>query len=1564
MIRAIANYIAWAALTAGASWAQVTTGCTPTSLPVVIGTAADVTCNPSGGTAPYSWTISVGALPPGLTQNPSTGEITGKLADPAGPYNFTVFVTDGSTPANTGSQAYTGTTIDPLSVSCTPTAGPVEVGIPYTDSCTPTGGTPPYTWNIIGTAIPLCSGVPMTISSAGVINCTPSAAGSYVYRALVVDVSVPTMEAYQQFTGTIAPAVMITTPSPLPPGQVGVAYSVTLAASPGVPPYMWSSSGLPSALTLNPSTGVLSGTPTAAGPLSFGLSVMDAAGGASSGTFSLTVNPKLTITNTSPLPAAMVGAAYSDTFAATGGSGGYTWAVTSGTLPTGLTLTAAGVLSGTAASAGAANFTVTVTDSSSETASGSFALTVNPKLVITNTSPLPAATVDSAYSDTFAATGGTGSGYTWAVTSGTLPAGLTLSSAGLLSGTPTAAGPSSFTVTVTDSGSETQSGVFSLTVNGLPALTITTSSPLANGIVGVAYNQTLSGTGGLTPYTWSVTSGALPAGLTLNTSSGQISGTPVAPPGTATFTIELKDSETPAVTTSKAFSITISTGLTITTTSLPNATAGFAYAQTLSAAGGTTPYTWSITTGALPSGLTLGATSGAITGTPSATGTASFTVEVTDATGATATPAKLAIDVVPAPSITTNSPLPNATAGLIYSQTLAATGGTPPYKWSVSSGTLPAGLSLSTSGAITGTPLVAGSNSFTVQLTDNLNATASKAFSLTVISTLTISTSPTLPAGEAGVSYAGAGLAATGGAPPYTWSVTAGALPTGMTLTAAGSVSGTPSESGTYNFTAQVTDSNKVTDSAAFSLTIAPALQISNASALTGGSLGAPYSQTLTATGGVTPYTWALTAGALPTPLVLASNGAITGTPNKTGTFTFTATVTDALKGSASRQFTMIITAGLSVSTPALPVATVGTPYSQTLTASGGTAPYTWAVTVGSLPSGLSLSPGGSISGNPSMAGSATFTVQVTDSLGSQASAQFTITVAPALGITTSSLPGASLGVAYSQKLAAAGGTPPYTWSVINGALPGGLTLSTAGTISGTPNAAGAFSFTVQATDSASATASQKLSITVAAGLSITTSATLPGATLNTSYSETLAAAGGAPPYQWALTAGTLPTGLTLSTAGAISGTPTATGTFTFTAKVTDSAAATASLQFTIVVASSGPSFTTTSLPGGKVGTAYSQTLAVSGGTPPYTFAKTDGSLPPGITLAGGTLSGTPSDTGSYSFTIEVTDNASATASQQFTIVITGLAITSGATLPSAALGTAYSATVVAAGTAPYAFSVTAGKLPGGLTLNASSGSISGTPSATGDFDFTIQVTDSTKASASQAFSMAVLSASFGGISGTAESGQQVSGTVALGTTYKEAVSVQIALSFTPDPTLAAPSGDPAIQFSSGGTAMTATVAAGSTTPVPFALQTGTVAGTITLTVNLQAGSAAVLPAVVTQTIQIAKAAPVISAVSVASTSSGFTVSVTAYSNTRDLSQAVVQFTPASGQTLETTSVTVSLTSAASSWFQSSGSDQYGGNFILTLPFTVAGGAATDIGSVSVVLQNSVGSSTAANGDF
>lgn len=263
--------------------------------------------------------------------------------------------------------------------------------------------------------------------------------------------------------------------------------------------------------------------------------------------------------------------------------------------------------------------------------------------------------------------------------------------------------------------------------------------------------------------------------------------------------------------------------LTVTTTSLPAATAGVRYSAKLTASGGVRPYTWSISSGTLPGGLTLHPATGAISGTPVSGGTAGFTVQVTDAAAATAT-AGLSITAGVAPLVvTTISNLPTALLGVPYAVQLNADGGARAYAWSINSGTLPAGLTMSPGGLISGTPSATGTAHFAVLVSDAESPAASSGTSetLTVTTPLSVATT-SLPDAVAGQPYS-ATLAASGGVPPYLWQT--GDLPPGLILNlTTGEIEGTPTTAGTFSFTALVRDQSvpEATATAVLSITVDP----------------------------------------------------------------------------------------------------------------------------------------------------------------------------------------------------------------------------------------------------------------------------------------------------------------------------------------------------------------------------------------------------------------------------------------------------------------------------------------------------------------------------------------------------------------------------------------------------------------------------------------------------------------------------------------------------------------------------------------------------------------------
>lgn len=1096
------------------------------------------------------------------------------------------------------------------------------------------------------------------------------------------------------------------------------------------------------------------------------------------------------------------------------------------------------------------------------------------------------------------------------------------------------AGPTSGTVTVTDT---VPSGLTFVAMSGAgwscTANTCTRSDALNGGSNYPAITVTAS--------------------VNPNATSPQVNSASVSGGGSSTAT-----ANDPAVIT-----------LVINTSTLPDAVVQAAYAQTLAASGGQPPFTWSIAGGALPAGLNL--VNGQIAGTPTAAGTANFNVQVKDSAGATATKS-LSIRVADTLTILA-CPAASAVIGQPYSAPLNAAGGVPPYKWSLS-GTLPAGLNLNqSSGVISGAATQTGASAFTLVVADSNSAkasTTSKDCSINAVAPLTITTG-NLNGATKNLAFSQQ-LSATGGTAPYSWTVSGGALPAGIALSTAGALSGAPTVAGSFQFGATVKDSGNLTANKTFALAVAQALTITSCPAPSG-IVGQPYNSSAAATGGQPPYTWNLASGALPSGLALnVLTGSVTGAPAISGTFPYSLVVTDRANATNSLGCALTIAPALSITTTSLSDASISSPYTQTLVAAGGSPPYFWSLGNGAFPPGLSLSSSGTISGSPTQLGAFKFSVSVTDTTGATVQQTFTITVFSSLIVGACPAVLAELTIAYNSALVAQGGSPPYTWSISNGSIPAGLGLnSKSGVISGTPTQVGTNPFTIAVSDVSNHPATRDCGIEVKPRVTISTTSLADGNT-GAQYSGAVAANGGIPPYVWSTISGSLPPGVSLdSSSGKISGQPVSPGAFPFTVQVTDSAGAQASGPLSINVAQ-GLNIPSCPTPVGSVGQAYSAALVALGGTQPYTWAISSGSLPAGLTLssASSQISGTPSQAGTSTYALKVNDAASNSATRACSLQIgfATLAITSAASLPNAVVGAQYSQTLTATGgTPPYSWSIDSSGAPSSFAVDAS-GKLTGIATTVGTYTFTIQVSDSANNVARQNVSLTVLAGtvpalSITGLSDIEDPLQQPSFNLQLSGSYPSEIDGTLTLTFTPDPSVGVD--DPSIQFASGGRSLNFTIPANSTSPAfaaqTVAFQTGTVAGTIQLSVKLTSNGIDITPSnPVLRTVRVDRLAPKIVSVSVVKTSGGFEVHMVAISTTRELTQGTFNFTLNGGGA--PMQVVVSMSDGSKAWFQSSASTQYGGQFSLVQPFTLQG--QLSVSSVSVTLTNGQGTSDAATANF
>jgi len=1311
----------WTAVVTVYPSTQLVLGCQPSQALTTLtaGLSFSATCNAYGGTAPYTWTTPITNLPAGLTPTPngSTLTITG-TSTTGGPYSYTIGVGDSSSPVQNQALTYQGT-IGTLIISCDNAAGPAQVGGPYTATCTASGGAQPYTWSFGGTP-PAGTALSDTTGSSVMVTDTPTATGGYSYTVQVTDSSSPAQTNSVSYNGLVGDMSLSCTPT-TGPTQAGVPYSATCTAANGTSPYNWSivNGTLPTGLVLTPNgtSATIAGIP-AAGAYNYTVQLSDSN------------NP----TETQILPFS-------------------------------------GTAQGPALSVSPTSLSFSYEIGTAQPASQMLAI---------SSSPVPV---------TFTAAASTNDGNNWLsvtpTTTGTTPASLTVSvnAAGL------AAGPYTGTVTVTAAAGTTNSPYqVTVTLTVIPGATTTTVAVPANtlwtqtGIIltaGETVSVTATGTvatGGMIPG-WGQNSPdgqPLPQCAVGRTSPfpapqlrcyslmGEItsSGIPFEVGSSVIFPVltsgelylgmndnvlgDNSGSWTAMVTVYPPQQLVLgcqpSQALTTLTTSL-------SFTGTCNAYGGTQPYTWSPVT--LPSGLTAtpnGSTE-TITGAPTAGGPYSYMIGVSDASS----PAQSQMltyqgtigTLLISCNTTTGTPIPDypnigpAQVGDPYSATCTASGGTQPYTWSFG-GTPPGGTALSgTTGSsvtVTDTPAATGGYSYTVQVTDTSTPPQTNSVSYDgIVGNLSITCNPTTGPTQVNVNYQSI-CTASAGTTPYNWTVN-GSLPLGLSLsisedTTTATISGNPSVTGLYTYTLQLTDSNNPTEiqTQPFTGNIQPQQVTLSASPL---SLSFSYqingpatpSQTLTVSSSpavATSFTAATSGGSWlsVTPTSGSTSATLMVSVITTGLSagTYSGMVTITASGASNSPYPVQV--NLTVTNPGAQVSTVPVPATQLWTDTGimvtaGETVYITASgavqTGGQIPAWASNTPDGqplssqcatgrstpfpfpslacfsligaiTQSGPPPTTGgspfevgsSATFPVAASGELylgindnvltGNNGSWTAQITVYPQQQLVLGCQPPPSLttltaGVSYTAPCNAYGGTPPYAWASVT--LPGGLTAAVNGsteTITGAPTTGGPYNFSIGVSDSSTTVQTQMLTYQGTIGtLTISCNPTTGPAQVNGPYSSTCTAAGGTAPYTWSF-GGTPPAGTALSgTTGSsvtVTDTPTATGGYSYTAQVTDSSAPaqTNSVSFNGIVGDLALTCSPTTGPV-QSGLYYSATCTASGGMLPYNWTIVSGTLPSGLTQnvdgATFTISGTPT-AGTYMYTVQLTDSNDPTETQTY----------------------------------------------------------------------------------------------------------------------------------------------------------------------------------------------------------------------------------------------------------------------------------------------------------------------------
>ncbi len=1073
----------------------------------------------------------------------------------------------------------------------------------------------------------------------------------------------------------------------------------------------------------------------------------------------ITILPATTSLVVAPvnLSAMVAGTPFTQSLSTTGGVAPYTYVLDSGALPVGLTLSSAGVISGTPTQRGSYAFNVRVTDSTNPTAQSvvkGYSGTVQvPSLALAQSSY--SVVQGAAASFTIGVNGGVApySFLVEPVPPNALPAGLSLSSTGQITGTPTTSGTFNTTIRVTDSstgpGSYFELETLTINVTAQPTVSIAVSpaSLSEDGTDNLTFTVTRSAslntptvvnistfgtaTSG-TDYTGGMTNVTIPANAT--------AATIVIDPA-ADSTVEPDETVTLSVAAGAGYTVgspSAATG-TILNDDVPSASISVAPATVTEDGAGNLVYT--VTLSAVsnsPVSINYAVTGTAASGTDYATITSPLIINTGQTTG----------------TITVN---PAADTNVEADETVVLT---------LTAGT---GYTVGSPNAATGTI----SNDDTPGLTIN-DVTVTEGNSGTTSATFTVSLAAAAPAGGVTFDIATANGTATAGS-DYTaqslsgQTIAAGSTSATFTVSVTGDILDEPNESFFVNVT-NVTNATVVDGQGLGTISdddATPGLSINDVSVVEGntGTTSAVFTVSLSAASGQTvTASFATSNGTASSPAdFAAASGTLTFAPGQTTQTISVPVMGDILPEadetylvSLSNAANAAVTDGQGLGTivnddvpvtvlpNSLPGATVGVSYNSTISATGGASPYSFAVTGGGLPTDLNLAPSGQLSGVPTAGGSFNVTITATDSSAAPGpfseSRTFTLEVAsPTITLPATSLSGGQSGTSYSAALApATGGTAPFTYTVTGGALPAGLSLSSSGTIAGTPSAFGTFAFTVTATDSSTGTgpysASQSYTIAILPATPVAGPVSVSLAYGAPQTAVALNLSGGAPT---AVSIVSAPSNGTASVDGigiSYRPDPSFSGTDSFTYTATNSGGTSQPATVTVTVAAPNLTVSASGSLTATVGVSYSQTFNFAGGSAPFGSYQVTG-LPAGVALTGTTsnsvtIAGIPRAQGMFAVSVSALDSSTGngpfTASGVFNLNVgaPNLVLDPASGTFDAAYAAPFSRSFAASGgIGPYSYAI-AGVLPNGMTFNAASGTISGSPIQTGAFPVTITATD------------------------------------------------------------------------------------------------------------------------------------------------------------------------------------------------------------------------------------------------
>jgi large repetitive protein len=1191
----------------------------------------------TGGEAPARWT---------LTMQGSSANLSGVSGDlytfsptQPGTYTFYLVATD---EGGSSSRATATVTVDPaLSVALSANPTVTQVGGASLLTLEITGGVAPVRWELSMNGSSAC--LPVWWSNQYWF--APRGPGVYTFYLNATDRLGNSAEAIA--TVTVEPALRATLSADPRTTEVGVASVLTLGFSGGVAPIHWT-------LTRNGSWANLTSVagdrytfvPTHAGVYTFFLLARDAVGSRSFSIATVTVEPALRVTLSANPTITQVGRSSKLSLGFTGGVTPVRWTLTMNGSSANLSGVGSDVYTFAPTAAGTYTFYLNATDQVGSSSRATATVTVKSPLQATLSATPTTTQVGEASMLAVGFSGGVAP-IAWTLTVNGSSANLSGAGGGVYRFAPTAAGTYTFYLNATDVVGSTSDATATVTVE--PSLVATLSANPTTTEVGRTSVLTLGFSGGVAPIAWT---------LTVNGSWTNLSGVSgetysFSPTAAGTYTFYLNATDAVGSSSNVTTTVTVEPALMATlSASLTTTQVGEASALSLGLSGGVPPITWTLTMNGSSANLS-GVSGGSYTFAPTAPGTYTFYLNATDAVDGSSH-VTATVTVVP-PLVATLTASPTTTqVGEASVLTLGFSGGVAPITWTLTVNGSSANLSGVGDDLYAFAPTAPGTYTFYLNATDAVGSTSKATAVVTVDPPLAVTLTAGTPTTQVGATSV-LTLGFSGGVAPVAWTLTVNGSSTNLSTVTGDAYTFSPTAAGTYTFYLNATDAVGSRSSATAVVTVEPPLMATLGASPTTTEAGAPSVLTLGFSGGVAPIAWTLTMNGSRANLSGVGDDQFTFVPALAGSYTFYLNATDAV-GSVS-QVAVVVTVepALAANLTASPTTTqVGGASVLTLGFSGGVAPIAWTLTINGSSTNLSGVSGDTYSFVPTAAGSYTFYLNATDTVGSTSDAMAVVTVNPALSVTLSADPTATqVGATSVLTLGFSGGVAPIAWTLtINGSSTN-LSGVSGDTYSFTPAAPGTYTFYLNATDAVGSTSYATATVTTQPGLVATLTASPTPTQVGAPTTLALEFSGGVAPVAWTLTMNGSSTNLSGVSGDRYSFAPRAAGTYTFYLNATDAVRSIANATATVTVEpalrvtlSANPAST-------EVGGTSVLTLGFSGGVAPVAWTlRMNGSSTNLSGVSGDMFAFVSGHPGTYTFYLNATDAVGSIAQAAATVSV------------------------------------------------------------------------------------------------------------------------------------------------------------------------------------------------------------------------------------------------------------------------------------------------------------------------